>query len=90
MSAASVIPRRILIAGDVLEHRDFAVRMLETGGCNVEFVSDAAEALRAAERAQYDLILLRVDPPQRDRLDAAGGNQAPPPGDSARPNGRRR
>lgn len=78
MSAASVYSRRILIAGDVLEHRDFAVRMLETGGCTVEFADDATQALRAVERSHYDLILLRVDRPDSDRLDATAVNEARP------------
>ena len=71
MSTAHVYSRRILIAGNLLEQRDFAVRMLETGGCTVDFVNDATQALRAAQRTQYDLILLGVDQRDGGRIDTS-------------------
>jgi DNA-binding response OmpR family regulator/HPt (histidine-containing phosphotransfer) domain-containing protein len=58
--------RRILLADDNSVSRKVAARMLTHLGYLVETVSNGPDALRAAERGLYDLILLDTDLPEMD------------------------
>jgi CheY-like chemotaxis protein/HPt (histidine-containing phosphotransfer) domain-containing protein len=58
--------RRILLADDNSVSRKVAVRMLTHLGYQVETVSNGPDALRAAERGLYDLIVLDTDLPEMD------------------------
>jgi DNA-binding response OmpR family regulator/HPt (histidine-containing phosphotransfer) domain-containing protein len=58
--------RRILLADDNSVSRKVAGRMLTHLGYQVETVSNGPDALRAAERGLYDLILLDTDLPEMD------------------------
>lgn len=49
---------RILVVGELLEHRDFAARLLETGGYDVVFISDPVDAIERMQQSLYDLILI--------------------------------
>ena len=58
--------RRILLADDNSVSRKVAVRMLTHLGYQVEAVSNGQDALRAAERGLYDLIVLDTHLPEMD------------------------
>lgn len=59
-------PFRILIAEDNPVNQRVAVRLVEKLGFAVETVNNGAEALRALDRAAYDLILMDCQMPELD------------------------
>ncbi|MCD6059820.1 MAG: signal transduction histidine kinase [Moraxellaceae bacterium] len=63
-------PARILLADDNEVNRLVAGRMLEQLGYSVEIVDDGAQAVAAAARTRYDLILLDFSMPVMDGLEA--------------------
>ena len=65
--------RRILLADDNSVSRKVAVRMLTHLGYQVETVSNGPDALRAAERGLYDLVLLDTELPEMDGYAVARG-----------------
>lgn len=73
---------KILLADDSAVARIFAARLLEHSGHEVDIVSDGRQAVEAARRSAYDLILLDVHMPEMDGIEAtvslrAGGCTVP-------------
>jgi DNA-binding response OmpR family regulator len=58
--------RRILLADDNSVSRKVAVRMLMHLGYQVDAVSTGSDAFRAAERGNYDLVVLDTNLPEMD------------------------
>jgi PAS domain S-box-containing protein len=61
-------PLRILVAEDNPINQKFAVRLLTKLGYRPDLVSDGGEAVEAALRRPYDLILMDVQMPETDGL----------------------
>ena len=64
-------PLRILAADDLRINRELIRRLAEYFGYEAEIVENGAEALAALDRSSFDLILLDVQMPVMDGLDAA-------------------
>lgn len=63
-------PLRILLAEDNAVNRQLATKLLEKQGHRVTTASDGHEALAALERANFDLVLMDVQMPNIDGLEA--------------------
>ncbi|MBB1487564.1 ATP-binding protein [Oceanospirillum sediminis] len=61
---------RILLAEDNQINQQVAIHIIKTLGHHVDTVSDGQEAVDAAENYQYDLILMDMQMPVMDGLDA--------------------
>ncbi len=61
---------RVLVADDVAANRMVARAMLAAAGHRVDSASDGAEALAAVERESYDVVLMDVQMPVMDGLEA--------------------
>jgi PAS domain S-box-containing protein len=61
---------RILVAEDNATNQKVVVRMLERYGCAVSLAADGLQALRLASREPFDLILMDVQMPGMDGLEA--------------------
>jgi len=68
--AAPAVPMHILIAEDNAVNQKVAARMLEKQGFSITVVSNGREALEAWERHRYDVILMDVQMPELDGLEA--------------------
>ncbi len=66
----AVAAARILIAEDVPLNQEILQRFLEAAGHAVTVVADGSEAVRAAETGRFDLILMDMQMPVMDGLDA--------------------
>lgn len=64
---------RVLLAEDDALNRTVALRMLSLLGCATDLAADGAEALGAARREVYDLVLLDLHLPELDGLGVARG-----------------
>jgi len=69
-SAEGVLPRRILLAEDGVVNQRVAVLMLESRGHEVTVVNNGAEAVDRFETGAFDLILMDVQMPGMDGLEA--------------------
>lgn len=76
--------RRILVAEDEPVNRQVALSLLEDVGLIVDVAEDGAQAVQLATQGQYDIILMDVQMPVVDGLDAtrrirhsAGGERIP-------------
>jgi signal transduction histidine kinase/FixJ family two-component response regulator len=61
---------RILLAEDLAMNRDLAVTMLTRAGHHVDAVDDGAAAVAAVQEQPYDLVLMDVQMPVMDGLEA--------------------
>jgi len=68
---ASEHPLRILLAEDNLVNQKLATRLLEQMGYRVDLASNGVEALESVARQSYDVVLMDVQMPEMDGLDAA-------------------
>jgi signal transduction histidine kinase/CheY-like chemotaxis protein len=62
---------RILVAEDNLVNQRVAVRQLQSLGYHPDVVGTGVEVLQALERQAYDIVLLDVQMPEMDGLEAA-------------------
>jgi two-component system sensor histidine kinase/response regulator len=69
-SGGSTPALRILLAEDNLVNQKLAVRLLEKRGHHVAVASNGSQALLALERASYDLVLMDVQMPEMDGIEA--------------------
>ncbi len=62
---------RILVADDSLMQREVAIRILRREGYSVSLAENGQDAVDAARNGSFDLILMDVEMPQMDGLEAA-------------------
>jgi CheY-like chemotaxis protein len=67
---------RILIAEDLPENQEVLVGLLKTRGYLVEAVSNGREALAALEARSFDIVLMDVQMPEIDGIEATGAIRA--------------
>ncbi|MGE5249051.1 MAG: response regulator, partial [Bacteroidota bacterium] len=63
-------PLRILLAEDNQVNQKLALRILEQMGYRADVASNGLEAVESIERQTYDVILMDVQMPEMDGLDA--------------------
>ncbi len=63
-------PLRILLAEDNQVNQKLALRILEQMGYRADVASNGLEAIESVERQTYDVILMDVQMPEMDGLDA--------------------
>ena len=63
-------PARILLAEDNAVNQKLALRLLERMGYAADIASDGLEAIAALERSAYDVVLMDVQMPELDGLEA--------------------
>jgi|GEM_PF-181361 len=64
-------PLRILLAEDILVNQKLALRLLELMGYRADVASNGLEAVQSVERQPYDVILMDVQMPEMDGLEAS-------------------
>ena len=67
----SPVPLRILLAEDNAINQKVALRLLERLGYGADVVSDGRQVLARLEHAAYDVILMDVQMPEMDGLEAS-------------------
>jgi CheY-like chemotaxis protein len=63
-------PLRILLAEDNVVNQKLALRLLEQMGYRADLASNGIEAVESLERQSYDVILMDVQMPELDGLEA--------------------
>jgi PAS domain S-box-containing protein len=63
-------PLHILLAEDNVVNQKFAIRVVKKAGHTVEIANNGAEAVAAWERGDFDIILMDVQMPDMDGLEA--------------------
>ncbi|MGA2505457.1 MAG: GAF domain-containing protein [Anaerolineales bacterium] len=64
-------PLRILLAEDILVNQKLALRLLDQMGYRADVASNGLEAIQSLERQPYDVILMDVQMPEMDGLEAS-------------------
>ena len=63
-------PLRILLAEDNVVNQKLALRLLQQMGYRADLASNGVEAIECVERQPYDVVLMDVQMPEMDGLDA--------------------
>ncbi|MEO8537829.1 MAG: response regulator, partial [Betaproteobacteria bacterium] len=64
-------PLRILLAEDNVVNQKLALRLLQQMGYRADLASNGVEAIESIERQTYDVVLMDVQMPEMDGLDAS-------------------
>jgi signal transduction histidine kinase/ActR/RegA family two-component response regulator len=64
-------PLRILLAEDNVVNQKLAIRLLAQMGYRADLASNGVDAIEAVERQTYDLVLMDVQMPEMDGLEAS-------------------
>jgi len=64
-------PLRILLAEDNVVNQKLALRLLQQMGYRADLASNGSEAIECVERQPYDVILMDVQMPEMDGLEAS-------------------
>jgi CheY-like chemotaxis protein len=64
-------PLRILLAEDNVVNQKLALRLLQRMGYRADLASNGIEALESIQRQRYDVVLMDVQMPEMDGLEAA-------------------
>ena len=81
---AERLPLRILLADDHTTNQKLGLMILERLGYRADVAANGLEVLQALERKTYDLVMMDIEMPEMDGLQATGeihrrwGDQAPP------------
>ncbi len=68
---AQRLPLRILLAEDNMVNQKLALRLLERMGYRADLAANGLEVLEALQRQSYDVILMDVQMPEMDGLEAS-------------------
>ncbi|WP_207259705.1 hybrid sensor histidine kinase/response regulator [Desulfovibrio sp. Huiquan2017] len=61
---------RVLVAEDDLVNQRYLVRLLEKMGCAVVLAADGAQAVKALKEGPFDIVLMDVEMPEMDGIEA--------------------
>jgi len=64
-------PLRILLAEDNVVNQKLALRILQQMGYRADLASNGIEAIESVERQSYDVVLMDVQMPEMDGLEAS-------------------